>query len=157
MEQLTVPVVLYMRSTALLFRKFLSIFLCICAGYFILDYILCYVRNSKHSTVWRCMHRTSYCNVYISRPTRCTNYFNEFLLIISLSTYLYFGLLCPSSGAKFFKAVYRNVISRYFWLLDGTGSSSSCNYLTARRSGLYQLHYSFKKCHSWRRTQVWSM
>ena len=52
------------------------------------------------------MHRASYCNVYTSRPTRCTNSYNESLLIIKRSTG--FGLLSPSSGATFFEAVYRN-------------------------------------------------
>ena len=44
-------------------------------------------------------------NVYISRPTRCTNSYNESLLIIKCSTC--FGLLSPSSGATF-GAVYRS-------------------------------------------------
>ena len=44
--------------------------------------------------------------VYISRPTRCTNFYNESFLIIKRSTC--FGLLSPSSGATFFEAVYRN-------------------------------------------------
>ena len=29
------------------------------------------------------MHRASYCNVYISRPTRCTNSYNASLLSLS--------------------------------------------------------------------------
>ena len=49
------------------------------------------------------MHRASYCDVYISRPTRCTNSYNESLLIIKRSTC--FGLLSPSSEATFFEAV----------------------------------------------------
>ena len=52
------------------------------------------------------MHRASYCNIYISRPTGCTNSYNESLLIIKCSTC--FGLFSPSSGATFFEAVYRN-------------------------------------------------
>ena len=43
------------------------------------------------------MHSASYCNVYISRPTRCTNSYNESLLIIKRPTC--FGLFSPSSGA----------------------------------------------------------
>ena len=39
------------------------------------------------------------CKVYISRPTRCTNSYNEFLLIIKHSTC--FRLLSPSSGVTF--------------------------------------------------------
>ena len=41
------------------------------------------------------MNHASYCNVYISRPTRCTNSYNESLLIIiricasSWSTYIH--------------------------------------------------------------------
>ena len=42
-------------------------------------------------------------NVYISRPTRCTNACNEPLLIIKCSTC--FGLLSPSSVATFLEAV----------------------------------------------------
>ena len=42
-------------------------------------------------------------NVCISRPTRCTNSYNESLLIIKRSTC--FGLSSPSSGATFFEAV----------------------------------------------------
>ena len=66
-------------------------------------------RNAKPSCVksilpiWRCMHRASYCNVYIRWPTRCTNSYNEYLLIIKRSTC--FGLLSSSSGATFFEAV----------------------------------------------------
>ena len=46
------------------------------------------------------MHRTSYCNVYISRPTRRTNSYNESLLIIKCSAC--FGLFSASSGTTFF-------------------------------------------------------
>ena len=60
------------------------------------------------STIWRCVHRVSYCNVYISRPTRCTNSY-ESLLIIKRSTC--FGLLSPSPGATFCEAVYQLVYS----------------------------------------------
>ena len=42
-------------------------------------------------------------NVYISRPTRYTNSYNESLLIIKLSTC--FGLLSPSSGATFWSCI----------------------------------------------------
>ena len=52
------------------------------------------------------MHRASYCNVYVSRPTRCTNSYNESLFIIKCSTC--FGLLSPSSGETFFEAVCHN-------------------------------------------------
>ena len=45
-------------------------------------------------------------NVYICRPTRCTNSYNESLLIIKCSTC--FGLFSASSGTTCFEAVYRN-------------------------------------------------
>ena len=67
-------------------------------------------------TFWRCMSRASYCNVYVSRPTRWTNSYNESLLIIKRSTC--FGLFSPSSGATFLK-LYRNGISRYVRLVGG--------------------------------------
>ena len=57
------------------------------------------------------MHRASYCNVYISRPTRCANSYNESLLIIKRSTC--FGLLSPSSGATFLELYIAIGISRY--------------------------------------------
>ena len=62
------------------------------------------------------MHRASYCNVYISRPTRSTNSYNVSLFIINCSTC--FGLFSPSSGATF-GAVYRNWYKPvpYVWLL----------------------------------------
>ena len=50
------------------------------------------------------VHRIS--NVYISRPTKCTNSYNVSLFIIKHSTC--FGLSSPSSGATFVEAVYRN-------------------------------------------------
>ena len=53
--------------------------------------------------VWRCMHRASYCNVYISRPTRCTNSYNVSLLIIKCSTC--FGHFSPSSGVTFWSCI----------------------------------------------------
>ena len=55
--------------------------------------------NTVSFTFWRCMHRASYCNVYISRPTRCTNSYNVSLFIIKCSTC--FGPFSPSSGATF--------------------------------------------------------
>ena len=42
-------------------------------------------------------------NLYISRPTRCTNSYNESLLIVKRSTC--FGLLSPSSGATFWSRI----------------------------------------------------
>ena len=33
--------------------------------------------------IWRYMHRESYCNVYVSRPTRCTNFYNVSYLSLS--------------------------------------------------------------------------
>ena len=41
--------------------------------------------------------------IYISRPTRCTNSYNEFLLNIKCSTC--FGLFSPSSGAMFWSCI----------------------------------------------------
>ena len=64
---------------------------------------------------WRCMHRASYCNVYISRPTRCTNSYNVSLFIIKCSTC--FGHFSPSSGA-IFGAVYRNCYKLYHNIED---------------------------------------
>ena len=43
-------------------------------------------------------------SVYVSRPTRCTNSYNESLLIIKCSTRS--GLFSPSSRATFLEAVY---------------------------------------------------
>ena len=54
-------------------------------------------------SIWRCMHRASYCNVYISRTTRCTNSYNVSLFIIKCSTC--FGLFSPSSGATFWSCI----------------------------------------------------
>ena len=52
----------------------------------------CYLVNQFH-----------YKNVYISRPTRSINSYNESLLIIKCSTY--FGLCSPSSGATFWSCI----------------------------------------------------
>ena len=73
-----------------------------------------------HKRVWgletSLFCRTIMClyNVYISRPTRCTNSYNESLLIIKCSTC--FGLLSQTSGVTFLK-LYSYGISRYVWLL----------------------------------------
>ena len=47
--------------------------------------------------------RASYCDVYISRPTGCTNSYNVSLFIIKCSTC--FGLFSPSSGATFWSCI----------------------------------------------------
>ena len=59
-------------------------------------------------TLYRMIDLTPYsnkkhCNVYISRPTRCTNSYNVSLLIIKRSTC--FGLFSPSSGATFWSCI----------------------------------------------------
>ena len=51
------------------------------------------------------MQRAFYCNVYISRPTRCTNSYIVSLFIITYATC--FGLFIPTSGVTF-GAVHRN-------------------------------------------------
>ena len=45
------------------------------------------------------MYRASYYSVYICRPTRCTDSYNETLCIINRFTC--FGLLSPSSEAAY--------------------------------------------------------
>ena len=55
------------------------------------------------SWISRCMHRASYCSVYISKPTRCTNSYNVSLFIIKRSAC--FGLFSPSSGATFWSCI----------------------------------------------------
>ena len=59
--------------------------------------------NWSTSLIWRSVHRASYCNVYISRPTRCADSYNESSFIIKCSTC--FGLLSPSSGATFWSCI----------------------------------------------------
>ena len=60
----------------------------------------------------RFMHHASYCDMYISIPTRCTDSYNVFLFIIKRSTC--FGLFSPSSGTTFFESLYRNYsLTRY--------------------------------------------
>jgi len=59
-------------------------------------------------------------NVYIGRPTKCTDSYNESLLIIKCLTF--FGLLSPLSGATFFEAGnvhwYKSVRLAVKWLLE---------------------------------------
>ena len=51
----------------------------------------------------RCMHRASYCSVFISRPNRCTESYNVFIFINKCSTC--FGLFSPTSGATFLRCI----------------------------------------------------
>ena len=97
-----------------------------------LAWIICmFVPQCTNSRkIYYCMHRASYCSMYINRPTRCTNSYNVSLFIIKCSTC--FGLFSPSSGID---------ISRYVWLLP----RNSQTYGTR----LYQLRYTAPKRRSW--------
>ena len=55
------------------------------------------------TSIWRCMHHASYCNVYISTPTTCIDSYNVSLFVIKCSTC--FGLFSPSSGATFWSCI----------------------------------------------------
>ena len=79
--------------------------------------------------VWSCsMHHASCCNVYISRPTRYTNSYNESLLIIKRSTC--FGV---HHQERHFLKLYRSWYNQYVLLLGGYGKNH--NHLTARCTG----------------------
>ena len=72
------------------------------------------------------MHRASYCNVYISRPTRCTNSYNVSLFIIKCSTC--FARFSPSSIIR------SDVLELYIAIgISRYHKSGSCTVITAQQ------------------------
>ena len=94
-------------------------------------------QDTPELSVWHSMYRASYCNVYISRPTRCIDSYNVSLFIIKCSTC--FRLFSPSSGATFWSCILQLVYAGTIPLAVAT----------ARRIGKYQMRYTAPKRRSW--------
>ena len=74
----------------------------------------CYCKK-LNVTIWRCMYRASYCNVYINQ--RDIQILGNNLYFFVKWLYMFRTIISPSSGATFNKLYNAIGICRYVWLL----------------------------------------